>query len=162
MAGRATYTDQQKAEAFALLEVNEGNIKRTARDLGLPASTIRRWRDDWNADKNLPSIEDIAQVTGNFLNDAERVRDLALRELERKLPNATAAQLVTVVGVLDDKIARAKGINDRVVEHKLTLPSPDAIRETLLGLQQAGLQAARLRDEEIVDAEVVEQKALSA
>lgn len=161
MSGRPRYTDAQKAEAFAVLEVNEGNLKRTARDCGLPVSTLRRWRDDWEKDKNLPSIEDIVDASGNFTEDATRVRNLALRELERKLPNATAAQLVTVVGVLDDKIARATGLSNKVEhEHRIALPSAEEIAKTLLALNGAAKEAASRRQAEIVDAELVEQKAL--
>ena len=162
MAGRPVYTDTDKARAFTLLETNTGNVKRTARDLGMPISTLRRWRDEWDKDRMLPAAEDILVITGEFLVDAERVRDLSLTVIEAKLRKGegTLAQVATVLGVLDDKIARAKGLADRVTEHKITLPSPSEIVEALSGMQAAAVQAARQRQEEIVDAEVVEQKAL--
>jgi transposase-like protein len=162
MSGRPTYTDQDKARAFSLLEMNEGNVKRTARDLGMPISTLRRWRDEWDHDRMIPAAEDIIQSTGEFLEDAERVRDLSLVAIEAKIRKGegTLAQLTTVVGVLDDKIARAKGLADRVTEHRITLPSRDEIVAALSGMQQSALAAAQQRQEEIVDAEVVEQKAL--
>lgn len=164
MAGRQQYTDQAKAAAFAQLEVNDGNVKRTARALGLPISTLRRWRDDWEANKNLPAAEDLIVATGDFLEDAERVRNLSLKVLEHKLlaGQGTVAQVATVLGVLDDKIARAKGLADRVTEHKITLPSRDEIVAALNSLQQGAVEAAAERDEVIVKAELVEQKALPA
>ena len=164
MSGRQQYTDQAKAAAFAALEVNDGNVKRTARELGLPPSTVRRWRDDWEANKNLPAAEDIIEATGNFVEDAERVRDLSLRVLEQKLQagQGTVAQVATVLGVLTDPIDRARGLADRVTEHKITLPSRDDIVAALEGLRQGAIEAAVARDEEIVDAEVVEQKLLPA
>jgi hypothetical protein len=67
-----------------------------------------------------------------------------------------------VLGILDDKIARAKGLADRVTEHKITLPSRDDIVAALEGLRQGAIEAAVARDEVIVEAEVVEQKALPA
>lgn len=164
MAGRQQYTDQVKAAAFATLEVNDGNVKRTARDLGLPISTLRRWRDDWEKDKNIPAAEDLIVATGDFLEDAERVRNLSLRKLEAKILNneGTVAQVATVLGILDDKIARAKGLADRVTEHKITLPSREDIVAALQGLQQGAIEAAAERDEVIVEAELVEAKALPA
>src|SRR3954471_4456601 len=104
MSGRPQYTNTEKARAFALLETNQGNVKRTARDLGVPVSTLRRWRDEWDADKNLPAAEDIVLATGDFLEDAERVRDLSLNVIEAKLRKGegTLAQVATVLGVLDD------------------------------------------------------------
>jgi len=162
MAGRQQYTNEAKAAAFAQLEMNEGNVKRTARDLGLPISTLRRWRDEWEKGESLPAAEDLIQATGDFLQDAERVRNLALQKMEAKLLNGegTVAQIATVMGILDDKIARAKGLADRVTEHKITLPSRDDIVAALSGLQQAAIEAAAERDEVIVEAELVEAKAL--
>lgn len=162
MSGRQQYTDQAKAAAFTQLEMNDGNVKRTARDLGLPISTLRRWRDQWEKDQMIPAAEDLIQATGDFLEDAERVRNLALRKLEAKINNneGTVAQVATVLGILDDKIARAKGIADRVTEHKITLPSRDEIVAALAGLQQGAIDAAIDRDEVIVEAELVEPKAL--
>lgn len=162
MSGRPQYDDAFKANAFAQLEVNEGNIKRTARALGIPPSTLRRWRDEWDAAKNLPTAEDLIAATGDFIEDAERVRDLSLRVLEEKLRlgQGTVAQVATVLGVLDDKISRAKGLADRVTEHKITLPSRDEIVAALEGLQNSAIEAATLRDEEVEDAELVEPKAL--
>lgn len=164
MAGRQQYTDQAKAAAFTALEVNDGNIKRTARELGLPVSTLRRWRDQWEKDQNLPAAEDLIAATGDFLEDAERVRNLGLQKLEAKLLNneGTVAQISTVIGILDDKIARAKGLADRVTEHKITLPSRDEIVQALAGLQQGAIEAAAMRDEVIVEAELVEARALPA
>jgi transposase-like protein len=164
MAGRATYDEDAKAHAFMQLEMNEGNVKRTSRDLGIPISTLRRWRDEWERDKNLPAAEALIVATGDFIEDAERVRNLALRKLEAKIANGegTVAQVATVLGILDDKIARAKGIADRVTEHKFTLPSGEDIAAALQGLQRAAMDAARDRDEVIVEAELVEPKALPA
>jgi transposase-like protein len=156
MAGRQQYTDEAKAAAFTALEVNDGNKKRTARELGLPLSTLRRWSDEWEKGKNLPAAEDLVQATGDFIEDAERVRNLALKKMEAKLLNneGTVAQIATVMGILDDKIARAKGLADRVTEHKITLPSRDEIVHALQGLQQGAIEAAQDRDEVIVEAEL--------
>lgn len=162
MAGRTVYTDEVKATAYAQLQVNDGNVKRTAREIGLPVSTLRKWRDEWEANKNLPAAEDLIAATGDFIEDAERVRNLSLKVLEAKLAagQGTVAQVATVLGVLDDKIARAKGLADRVTEHKITLPKRDELRELFAGLQQGAIDAAAQRDEVIVEAELVEPRAL--
>ncbi len=162
MSGRPVYTDKDKARAFALLETNGGNVKRTARDLGMPISTLRRWRDEWDKDRMVPAAEDIVLAANDFLEDAERVRDLSLTVIEDKLQKGegTLAQVATVLGVLTDKIDRARGLADRVTEHKITLPSRDEIVAALSGMSTAAIAAAQQRQEEIVDAEVVEQTAL--
>lgn len=161
MAGKQQYSDDKKAQVFTILATNDGNVKRTARETGVPGSTIRRWRDEWEQEQNLPSIEDVQEASGDFIADATRVRNNALREMERKLPNATPAQLATIVGVLDDKIARATGLASKVEhEHRIALPSAEEIAASLAGLHQRALEDASRRDAEIVDAEVVERKAL--
>lgn len=40
-----SYSEEDKAAALALLELNEGNITRTARALKMPSTTLRQWRD---------------------------------------------------------------------------------------------------------------------
>ena len=39
------YTDQQRIEVLARLEVNGGNVTRTARECGVPKPTLLSWRD---------------------------------------------------------------------------------------------------------------------
>jgi hypothetical protein len=43
MAKKTQFSDEEKAEALAALDANGGNVARTARDLGIPRSTIRDW-----------------------------------------------------------------------------------------------------------------------
>jgi transposase-like protein len=40
------YSDEDKAAALAALKANAGNVKRTATQVGVPARTVRRWRDE--------------------------------------------------------------------------------------------------------------------
>ena len=160
MAGRAQYPEAKRAEVYVILEANEGNVKRTARDTGIPPSTVRKWRDDWANGVGIPSTDMVKASSGEFVDEATRVRNLALVELEKKLPDATAASLANIIGTLDDRISRARGVADKVTEHKITLPSRDEIVEALQGLQQQAIEAAEMREQEIVEAEVVEMRAL--
>jgi DNA invertase Pin-like site-specific DNA recombinase len=41
------WPEQTKLEVRVLLEQNAGNVKRTARECGVPVATVRRWRDKW-------------------------------------------------------------------------------------------------------------------
>lgn len=40
------YTTKERADVLAALEANGDNVKRTSRATGVPATTVRRWRDD--------------------------------------------------------------------------------------------------------------------
>ena len=44
MATKRQYTEDDKATALAMLQANGGNITRVARELHIPASTLRKWR----------------------------------------------------------------------------------------------------------------------
>lgn len=153
---RATYTDEQRARAYVVLTTNQGNIKRTARDTSLPESTIRRWRDEWEED-GPPDTSLVAEATGDFVQEAERVRDAALAEMERKIPAATPSALVAMVGMLTDKIALARGLATSRSETVHSLPPAEEIARTLGAVLQGALAAAQSRSEDIIDAEIVEQ-----
>lgn len=162
MAGRASYDDATKAETYVVLAANEGNVKRTSRDTGVPVSTIRRWRDEWARQESLPDISTLEVVVGNFADKAESIRWKALVELERQLSTAKPGDLIKIVGILDDKITRARGLADRTVEHRHVLPSAEELRELVSGFAEATRQAALERADEIIDAEIVEQADLPA
>jgi transposase-like protein len=158
VAGRARYTDEDKARVFVVLGANDGNVKRTARETGIPENTVRRWRDEWKKE-GPPSVEHVEEAVGDFVNDAERVRNKALLAIEKKIPDAKVSELNNTVGILTDKIDRARGLVDRrVVEHQL--PSPDDIRAALGAFADEMQKLSRQREAEIVDAEIVEQPAL--
>ena len=162
MAGRASYDDATKAEAYVVLAANEGNIKRTSRDTGVPVSTLRRWRDEWTKKESLPSPEQLDTAVGDFANKAETIRWKALVELERQLTIANPADLIKIVGILDDKVTRAHGLADRTVEHRHVLPSAEELHQLVSGFAEATRQAALERADDIIDAEVVEQADLPA
>jgi transposase-like protein len=153
MAGRATYTEADKAQVFVVLRANDGNVKRTARDTGVPENTVRRWRNEFI--ENPPSTEAVTVATGNFVDDASRIRNLALLRIETLIPETKdIGKLNVTVGILTDKIDRANGVG-QVVSHEHHLPKADEIREVMAGFVAMGQELARQREEEIVDAEVL-------
>ncbi len=40
----AQYADAVRADTLARLELNAGNVKKTARETGIPRSTVQLWR----------------------------------------------------------------------------------------------------------------------
>lgn len=57
-AARRLYRKSRQTTARQLLSENGGNVKRTARDSGLPESTLRRWRQEWD----IPAFPDGAEA----------------------------------------------------------------------------------------------------
>lgn len=159
---RATYSAEDKARAYVVLQTNEGNLKRTARDTGIPEPTIRRWRNEW-ASGGPPDLDMVEKAAIDYVSEAEKVRDLSLQRIRERLESSsvkvqgTLPQLATVFGIVTDKIDRARGLDKRVVEHQLALPSPDEIRGALTALVVGVQQGHAAREEEIEDAEIIEE-----
>lgn len=159
---RATYSAEDKARAYVILQTNEGNLKRTARDTGIPEPTIRRWRNEWAAE-GAPPLDMIEEVVTDYVGQMESTRDLSLQRIKERLESdsvkdqGTLPQLATVFGILTDKIDRARGIADKRVEHVHALPSPDEIRGALTALVAGVQQGHAVREEEIEDAEIIEE-----
>jgi transposase-like protein len=153
MAGRSTYTEADKAKVFAVLRANDGNVKRTARETGVPENTVRRWRNEFV--ETPPSEEAIEAAVGEFVEEASTVRNLALARIKELIPGSTKiGELNVTVGILTDKIDRANGVG-QVVSHEHHLPPADEIREVMQGFVAMGQELARQREAEIVDAEVL-------
>jgi len=151
---RRTYTDREKAVVYAELQVNEGNVKRTARNTGIDASAVRRWKMEWEANVVPQSIiAEVELVASDFISDAVRFRGKLLQKLEQVLDSgerATIPQLTTGIGILSDKIRAYEAISETTrVEHTLALPPVEELRELFSGLVVGMLDAARTRAAEI-------------
>lgn len=163
MAGRATYSEADKARVYVALTANDGNVKRTARETGVAESTVRNWKREF--EKNPPSKElvqkEVESETG-YVADLEAARDEALVELRKKIPSMTGSQLGVVYGILEDKLTRAKGLATERTEHVHKLPTAEEIAQAGALLAQGALEAARVRQQEIHESELREQPALTA
>lgn len=150
MAGRPRASEADRAKAYVALEANNGSVKAASRDTGFPESTVRRWRDQFKT-QGPPNMESVEAAIGDFSKDADRVRGKALAALEQQIDSgqAKARELITIVGVLDDKVTRARGLATSRTEHTLALPSADDLRAVLGPAVQAALDAAQRRESEI-------------
>lgn len=156
MAGRSTYSPEDKAAVMAVLAANGGNQKRTARETGVPLATLRYWIK--HPESSPPSEEQVQAATDEFVGDAEKIRNAALKKLGDLVmaDEVSARDLVTTLGVLDDKITRAKGLPTQRTEHVGELPTREALQEVLGSAISGMIEMAERRDREIVDGEVVE------
>ena len=162
MAGKSQHSDEDRARVFVCLRANNGNVKRTARDTGMHPATVRRWKLAWDEDESThPDVSSIAAEAADFLGEAERVRDKALRELERKIPSATPSALVAMVGMLTDKVALVRGLATTRVEHTHVLPAPEDLQELVQGFVRGAIEAGSARRKEIESGEIIEGEVVS-
>ena len=160
MAGRSKYTDDDRARVATALHINDGNIKRTARETGIPENTVRDWKRAWEKG-GLPATVEQAQqgAVDEFVDQATHIRNLYLRRLEELVETETNARNVaTVVGILDDKLVRAAGKpTSRTEQVGGLLPSPEEFKAALTGWAIGAVQAANERRADIIEVQDVEQ-----
>lgn len=155
---KRSYTHYDRAAVFAALEVNQGNVKRTARETNIPVSTVRDWKREW---ENGEVPEDVKAVLPEVIEDIvealSRVRDKGLLELERAIDahELKGSALVAAVGMLTDKIRLYKGQATQVREERMELPPSEELRELVSGFFDAVVTEAENRAN-VIDAEVVE------
>ncbi len=152
------FTEADKAAVLTALAANDGNVKRTARETGVAPATVRSWRAQAAAGQG-PSEALVLAAVNDFVEDAARVRNKALALLEARISaqEIKSGELVTALGVLDDKVTRAKGLPTSRVENVSALPAPEQLRELMTGFVAGAIAAAEERQADIVDAEVVEE-----
>jgi len=155
---RLAYSDEDKAQILATLAANGGNVKRTARETGASPAAIRGWKGKQEQGRGIaPALID--EAVDAFVEAAARVRNLALERLEEKIRagDVKASELVTIVGVLDDKVTRAKGLPTSRVETQSALPDAQHLRELMSGFVEGAIRAAEQRHSDIIEAEVVSE-----
>jgi transposase-like protein len=153
---RTKASDEEKARVLTTLAANNGIVKRTAAECGVSPATVRKWRGELQKGQG-PAAEIVEQAVDEFIEAATRVRNLALEKLEEKIRNGEAkvSELSTALGILDDKITRARGLPTSRVETASALPDANHLRELMSGFVEGAIRAAEQRHSDIIEAEVV-------
>ena len=128
------YTSDDKAAALAALESNGGNVAKTAEELGMSRTTLRRWNAE-NGHEKRPDIQ--ARMPEARATLADRLRhfvDTALGVAPDKLHDANLRDVMTGVGIAIDKL--------QLLEGKPT--SIDEVRDALSDDERAARVAALL------------------
>jgi len=154
MVTRRRYTDRDKAIVYAELAVNDGNIKRSARNTGYDISFVRRSKAEWERNGVPDSVmEEVAPLVSDFMLDAIRIRGKLLIRLEEILDKgekATIPQVSTAIGILSDKIRAYEAIKESTkVTHTFELPSGEELKELFSGVLAGVVESARSRAAEI-------------
>lgn len=160
MAGKRTYSAEDKARVLAVLLANGGNVKRTARETSVAEQTVRDWKRHAGEGALAPQVSAaLPAMVGELTDNISRVRDKALLELERQIDGGEVKgqALVTAIGVLTDKDRLIRGEATSRSETVNNGPTPQEFAAQFQGYLDEMARAALERDADIVDAEVVEQ-----
>lgn len=161
MAGRTTYSEADKARVYVVLTANNGNIKRTARETGIPESTVRNFKREFETNPPSPEAVETEITSGDYLGDLETIRGELVVALRKEIPAMKGKDLAIAYGIVDDKLTRARGLATERTEHVHTLPSPEELALAGQMLAQGAIDAARQRQQEMLEANVREQPALT-
>ena len=111
---REAYTDRFVSAALVLLEANDGNVKKTARDLKIPYSTLRAWASGERRRKHGALSRDMikSELVPLFFAGVHDFFDSAHENIDDMSPY----QRAIVGGIYTDKLIALSGIPTQVSE----------------------------------------------
>lgn len=128
MGKKRRYSDDDRANALAALAANGGNVRRTSRQLGIPAVTLRSWRDGERAAIPSESVDSKKKALSEQLEGI--ARQLLDRLTVEKIDDCSLRELMTAVGIAVDKMLLLRG-QATVITDNTNRPddsSPDEVR----------------------------------
>lgn len=152
-----TYTDREKARALTMLDANEGNVYKTAKQAGIPDSTLASWHDgdrpisqqarDWWADEKV----ELADLYERVLR-----RTLHTMFSGGSMERANFQQLGIVAGILHDKRALLLGQPTSITENVSSMSADERAAHVLDVLARASQRMTSAPAGDTVDGQAVE------
>jgi transposase-like protein len=103
-AAKTPYSDEDRYIALAAVDLNGGNVYRTAVALGIPASTLREWNDARHV-RAAEFAEGRKEKRGNLRDKIEAtVHSIVEGITPEKIAKATLSQSFVAIGIGWDKI----------------------------------------------------------
>lgn len=103
---RRQYSDNDKATALAALDANGGNVSKTARQLGIPNTTLTEWRDGRiHDDVTVLRKRKKEELVGRLVEIAH----LLIDAMPDKIKDANLQQSATTLGITIEKIQLLDG-----------------------------------------------------
>lgn len=144
MPGASPYNREFKLHALALMRENEGNLKKTAKQLDIPHSTLRGWKNDEDL------INDNAEYIANeafeleIATQSERIAKKLLKKIDA-LANKDDLKLSEAVGALEKlakiRLSSNKERNENKQEDEVSETSAETMNTALDLLAQSLDQA---------------------
>lgn len=105
MSTKRRYSDEDKATALAVLAAHNGDVSKTARETGVPRTTLQRWIEAENG-----AVAAIAADKKKGLADElETIAYKLVDAMPEKIAQATLQQLATSLGITIDKMQLLQG-----------------------------------------------------
>lgn len=101
------YSDADKSAALAVLKANNGNVKRTAIQLGIPRKTLSGWASGRGVIAELPDLK--SNVLVAFESNLKRQTSAHIDALTQTYSGASLDELARALCILIDKYEDLKG-----------------------------------------------------
>lgn len=113
------YSEQTKAKALIALELNEGNVNKTAIQLNIPEATLRSWsaktyEPDSDLDKAVNSL--VEQKREDFIGNLKVLRESTMIQFEQTIPDLKAKEAASALIELTKLIELLEGNATQRVE----------------------------------------------
>lgn len=113
-----SYSPEEKASFLLKLALNGGDLRKTARETGIPVSTLKTWRDDDFRDFLLAQSEEAKTFISNAWKAMNRLVEPDL--IEALIKNAKeqkggAKAIASLLGTITDKVATLARAQSRMV-----------------------------------------------
>ncbi|MCC6483335.1 MAG: hypothetical protein IT209_00685 [Armatimonadetes bacterium] len=105
-------SEDEKAAALAALKANGGKLRKTARDTGIPFSTIQKWRDECTKSGSQKKNDAEIALADLYERLARQVCEL----LPSAMASADARELGTLLGILTDKMQLLRGEPNNITQ----------------------------------------------
>lgn len=135
---KRVYRPEEKAHALATLEANNGNVKGTARDLGIPAITLRQWAGKNQTGRAMPfaDTESVSDAKSLLADTCQMIARKAWAQVDATLRDAKARDAAVIAGIATDKMLLLRG------DATVITSTADKERSRLLAERYAAIRPA--------------------
>jgi len=98
---RRRYSDEDRAAALAALAANSGNAQRTAEQLGIPETTVRRWS---TGERHPEAGQMSDQKKGPLADRLEEVAHALAGGITTHIADAKLADIAVALGIVIEKM----------------------------------------------------------
>jgi len=148
------YSDDQKAVALAVLEVNQGDYSKTARQTNVPRITLKHWAD---GDGVSPAVSEIVQGKRGALADRFEagIHQFIDAITPEKIELADLRTLATCAGIFTDKMRLLREQATTITNAQIT--DEDRLRELQELMQRLRQRQIEAQQGQVIDIEPEEE-----
>jgi hypothetical protein len=128
------HSEDRKAEVLAVLAANGGNVLRTARKMGLPEATVRKWK---NGEVPATVAEKCEEKKRSIADALEAIIWQVLGILPDKLPGASVHELNGTLKLSAETRQLLRGEPTSIQEHRGDFTEDECADHAAALLQQA-------------------------